>query len=106
MVQTMVNNPQPTVNPVNQPRPTYSLPHNYVQLEDDSNNPPPLEPIAIPVVNAANTSHGVSNGPDENTSPCHVTEGVQLVQFVRTSSTLVVDHAEDEAAQKYKALEE
>ncbi|MCI39295.1 hypothetical protein A2U01_0060526, partial [Trifolium medium] len=40
MVQTMVNNPQPTMNP------------------------------------------GVSNGPDGNTSPCHVTEGVQLVQSV------------------------
>ncbi|MCI11117.1 hypothetical protein A2U01_0032217 [Trifolium medium] len=45
MVQTMVNNPQPIVNPVNQPWPTYGLPHNYVPPEDDSNDPPRWNPL-------------------------------------------------------------
>ncbi|GAU40821.1 hypothetical protein TSUD_398050, partial [Trifolium subterraneum] len=103
IVQNMANNPQPVVNT---PWPTYGLPPGYVPPEDDSNVPPPLETIAIPVVNATNTSHGVSNDPNGNTSPCHATEGVQLVQSVPTSATLAVDHVEDEAAQKYKALEE
>ncbi|MCI93766.1 hypothetical protein A2U01_0115064, partial [Trifolium medium] len=49
---------------------------------------------------------GVSVGPDGNASPCHATEGVQLVQPVPISATPAFDHAEDEAAQKYKALEE
>ncbi|MCI59123.1 gag-protease polyprotein, partial [Trifolium medium] len=56
--------------------------------------------------NTANTSHGVSNVPEGNTSPYHATEGVQLVQSVPTSATPAVNHVEDEAAQKYEALEE
>ncbi|MCI42481.1 hypothetical protein A2U01_0063718, partial [Trifolium medium] len=59
-----------------------------------------------PVTNGGTASQGVSVGPNGNASPCHATEGVQLVQSVPISATPTVDHAEDEAAQKYKTLEE
>ncbi|MCI58149.1 hypothetical protein A2U01_0079402, partial [Trifolium medium] len=69
MVQTLINNPQPTVDPSSsQPWPTYGLPHNYTPAEDVSNEMPSLEHIFIPMVNAVNTSHGVSNYPEETIS--------------------------------------
>ncbi|CAJ2662326.1 unnamed protein product [Trifolium pratense] len=69
LMQNMANKPQPVVN---QPWPTYGLPLGYVPLEDDSNGPPPLVPVAIPVINGGTSSRGVSTGPNGDAS--HATE--------------------------------
>jgi hypothetical protein len=85
MVQTLVNNLQPTMNPSSgQPWATYGMHNNYTPVEDVSNEIPSLENISIQMVNAINTSNGVSNGLEETTSP---------------------RHAEEEAAKKYKVLD-
>ncbi|MCI49406.1 hypothetical protein A2U01_0070650, partial [Trifolium medium] len=75
LMQNMANNPQPVVN---QPWPTYDLPPGYVPPEDDSIGPPPppLVPVAIPVINGGTDPQGVSTGPDGNA--LHATEEVQL----------------------------
>ncbi|MCI35509.1 hypothetical protein A2U01_0056730, partial [Trifolium medium] len=49
-----------------------------------------------------NTSHGVSNYPEETISPRHAAEGVQLVQPVPSLTTPAVDHVEEEAAKNTK----
>ncbi|GAU44257.1 hypothetical protein TSUD_400030, partial [Trifolium subterraneum] len=107
MVQTLVNNPQPTGNASSsQPWATYGMPHNFTPTEEVCNEIPSLEHVSIPVVNVVNASHGVSNGPEGAISPRHAVKGVQMGQPVPTLTTPAVGHNEEEAAKKYKALEE
>ncbi|MCI69033.1 hypothetical protein A2U01_0090294, partial [Trifolium medium] len=65
--------------------------------EDDSNGPPPLVPVAIPVINRGTGSPGVSTGPDGNAS--HAVEEVQLGCPTSNQATDVIVHSEDESAQ-------
>ncbi|MCI95343.1 hypothetical protein A2U01_0116641, partial [Trifolium medium] len=67
---------------------------------DDSNGPPPLVPVAIPVINGGTGSQGVSTGPDGNAS--HATDDVQLGCPAPNQATAAIAHSEDESAQRYK----
>ncbi|GAU28982.1 hypothetical protein TSUD_391830 [Trifolium subterraneum] len=81
MVQTLVNNPQPTVNASSsQPWATYDKRGQYFTWS--------------------------LQWPGRAISPRHAVEGVQLGQPVPTLTTPAIGHTEEEAAKKYKALEE